>query len=353
MASPLPPDSGAGHAVPPRRETIIRGLVPGLHGRRLLLTGATGFFGLWLLRLIERLQDEGGAAEVTAVSRDPERFLARQPRYAGLPWLHWVRADVRDLAALRGQAFDLVLHAATDTSVEAGRRPLELFDTILGGARQVLELAAATPGARVLFTGSGAQYGPLPPGQPVREDAPLACASNSLASAYGEAKRAQETLAVAHAARSGLEVVFTRCFAFSGPGLPLDAHFAIGNFVRDALRAEAIVLKSSGEAVRSYLDGEDLAVWLLHLLLHGQSGQAYNVGSDQAVSIAGLAREVGARLAPHKPVRILGQPDGGQRLYYVPDIGRARALGLDVWIPLEQSIDRMGRWAGEENGQNA
>ena len=335
-----------------RREAVVQALVCGLQGKRLLLTGATGFFGLHLLHLLGRIQAEGGAAEVTAVSRDPACFLRRRPCLHGLPWLQWVAADVRDLGVLQGCRFDLVLHAATDTSADAGRRPVELFDTILEGGRQVLRLAGRQAGARVLFTGSGAQYGSLPAGQPVNEDSLLACTSNSSASAYGEAKRAQETLATIHAAQSGIEVVLTRCFAFSGPGLPLDAHFAIGNFVRDALRADAIILSSSGESVRSYLDGQDLAVWLLHLLLHGQSGQAYNVGSDQALSIAELARRVGARLAPHKPVRILGQPGDGAQSYYVPDTGKARRLGLDAWTSLDQSIDRMGRWA-EEGGLNA
>lgn len=316
-----------------------------LSGKHLLLTGATGFFGQWLLALLAVLNREGVGVEVTAVSRAPQRFLVDQPEYADCPWLHWLAGDIRDLQCVPRRSVDLILHAATDTSAAAHARPLELFDSIVGGARRVLDLAERDAAGRVLLTGSGAQYGPLSVGDLVTEDYLGACPSHSAGSVYGEAKRAQEVLGSIYAKSHGVDVILTRCFAFSGPGLPLDAHFAIGNFVRDALCAGEIVLQSSGQALRSYLYGADLAGWLLKLLVHGDSGRAYNVGSDQGVSIAELAHRVAARVAPDKPVRILGQADCTGRSFYVPDISRARRLGLDVWTPLDASIDRMAEWA--------
>ena len=125
----------------------------------------------------------------------------------------------------------------------------------------------------------------------------------------------------------------------------MDGHFAIGNFVGDALYGDEIVINSSGQASRSYLHGADLAVWLLTLLTRGESGVAYNVGSDEAISIADLAKRVVARIAPHKPVKILGQSNDAGRSFYVPDISRAKGLGLDVWTSLNASIDSMADWA--------
>lgn len=327
-----------------QRLPMLPELVEGYRGRHLLLTGGTGFFGLWLLALVEELNRRGAGVELTVVSRNPARFLARQPHYRTSAWLRWLTSDIRQLHEFSGRPIDLILHAAADTSATAHARPLELFDTIVEGARQVFELARRD-GARVLLTGSGAQYGRLPDGSGVSECFYGACVSNSASSAYAEAKRAQETLGAIYAQEHGIDVILTRCFAFSGPGLVLDAHFAIGNFVRDALCAEAIVLNSSGEAMRSYLHGGDMAVWLLTLLLKGDSGRAYNVGSDDALSVADLARRVVAKLAPGKPLRIQGQPEGPGRSFYVPDIARARGLGLDVWTSLDESIDSMAAWA--------
>jgi nucleoside-diphosphate-sugar epimerase len=323
------------------------GLHEALAGRHLLLTGGTGFFGLWLLALLHRLNQQGVGIEVTVVSRNPTRFLGNHPHYRDYTWLRWLAGDVRELQEIPGRPADLILHAAADTSAAAHATPLEIFDTILGGARRVFDLAVRSKAQRVLLTGSGAQYGTLTAGEAVPESYLGACVSNSTTSAYGEAKRAQETLAAIYAQDHGLEAVMARCFAFAGPGLPLDGHFAIGNFVRDALRADAIVLNSAGEAVRSYLHGADLAAWLLLLLVKGHAGEAYNVGSDQAISVADLARRVGQRLAPRKPVRILGQAGApGGRSWYVPNIGKAQSLGLNVWTDLDACIDSMAAGAG-------
>jgi len=316
-----------------------------LAGQHLLLTGCTGFFGRWLLALLASLNRQGAAIRVSVVSRNPARFLAEQPQYQDCTWLHWVVCDIRQLESVPGPSVDLILHGAADTSAAAHAEPLELFSSIIGGAQRVLELAVRSGTRRVLFTGSGAQYGRLPLDHPVSESFNGACVSASSASAYGEAKRAQETLGAIYAKKYGIDVILTRCFAFAGPGLPLSGHFAIGNFVRDALNADSIVLNSLGEAMRSYLHGADLAAWLLTLLTRGESGQAYNVGSDQAVSIAELARLVAAQIAPHKPVLIRGQGGGSERSYYVPDITRAKELGLDVWTSLDESIHSMAEWA--------
>lgn len=322
-------------------------MLDGLRGKHVLITGSTGFFGKWLLALIKLLNQEGACIEVSAVSRAPQRFLNTYPEYVGVDWLSWIEADVRSLERIvLIRPLDLVLHAATETLGGAHADPLNLFDTILQGARQALDVAVRFGAKRVLFTGSGAQYGGIKVDHPVRESAVGACNSALATSAYAEAKRAQETLAALYSARHGVEVVLTRCFAFSGPGLALDEHFAIGNFVRDALWRDELVLQSSGQAVRSYLHGADLAVWLLALLIDGEAGAAYNVGSDHALTIAQLAHRVVECVAPHKSVKILGQHNLGQaRSYYVPNVQKARALGLDIWTSLDESIVSMARWA--------
>lgn len=322
-----------------------------LAGAHLLLTGGTGFFGRWILALLCELNGQGAAITVTITSRNPSRFLAANPEYRECGWVNWFTGDIRDLVDLPGRAPDLILHAAADTSAAANAHPLELFNTLVDGARRVFDLAARNPSSRMLITGSGAQYGSLPFSAGVCETYSGACASNATASAYAEGKRAQETLGALYAQCYGIKVVMARCFAFAGPGLPLNGHFAIGNFVRDALYGDEILLNSSGQAMRSYLYGADLAVWLMTLLVRGEPGVAYNVGSDDAISIADLARRVVARIAPQKPVTVLGRSDDAGRSFYVPDINRARGLGLDVWTSLDVSIDRMADWArGLDNG---
>jgi UDP-glucuronate decarboxylase len=124
-----------------------------------------------------------------------------------------------------------------------------------------------------------------------------------------------------------------RCFAFVGPDLLLNVHFAIGNFIRDTLTADAITVSGDGTPLRTYLDQTDLAHWLFTLLERGRSGEAYNVGSDEVI----LVRDI---LAPEEAVHIVGQPDhGAARNRYVSEISKAQQqLGLSVTVPLAEAI---------------
>jgi nucleoside-diphosphate-sugar epimerase len=329
------------------RIPIMESLARGFSGKHLLLTGGTGFFGKWLLALLSSLERQGVDIFVTVVSRNPERFLSIHPEYRQCSWLHWHVCDIRDLPPLNDKPIDLVLHAATDTSLSAHAHPLTLFDTVIQGTRHVLDVAVRHGAQRILVTGSGAQYGALYSGQAATEDSQSACDCTQVGSAYAEAKRAQELLAVIYAQALSIEPVLTRCFTFAGPGLPPDAHFAFGNFIRDALYRDSVIINSRGLAVRSYLHGADLAAWLLFLLLHGKAGEAYNVGSDAEISIAGLARCILARLAPGKELFFLEEA-AAKDSYYVPNIDKARALGLGVWSSLDESIDDMARWLKDQ-----
>jgi dTDP-glucose 4,6-dehydratase len=153
-------------------------------------------------------------------------------------------------------------------------------------------------------------------------------------------------MTVLHAQQAGMECVIARCFAFVGPHLPLDRHFAIGNFIRDAMRGSPIRIGGDGTPMRSYLYASDLAAWLWTLLFRAPSGEAYNVGSDEAVSIADLARAVVEALGVSSEVQ-LGREviPGMPRAQYVPDTAKAREqLGLCVSVDLRDAIRYTAEW---------
>jgi nucleoside-diphosphate-sugar epimerase len=317
-------------------------------GKTLLVSGATGFFGMWMLAYFHWLHETRHMSfRVFAISRDPARFQQKHPWIAGAAWLHWITGDIQDFA-FPDEPVDYVIHAATDTSAAAGRSPKILLNSIIGGTERILACAKACGASRVLLVSSGGAYG----GQPVDvprlvETSRTAGATTDIGTAYGEGKRVMELLGAIHAHESACEVVAARCFAFVGAGLPLDGHFAIGNFIRDALTQERIVIRGDGKGVRTYLYAADLAIWLMQLLLKGGNREIYNVGSDAETTIADLARLVVATLAPEKTVVVEGaasSPGAGNR--YVPSIDRAREqLGLDAWTPLSLAIRQTALWA--------
>jgi dTDP-glucose 4,6-dehydratase len=266
--------------------------------------------------------------------------------------LTWHRGDVNVLTDAPAASLTHVLHLAAETDARLyDANPVAEVMTSVEGSRRIAQIARASAAARVLFASSGAVYGPQPTDMDcLAEDVRLAPEPTSTlaAHAYGQGKRMAETLLCLEASRTGspFSVSLARGFAFSGAHLALDRHFAIGNFVRDAHAGGPVVVGGDGTPLRSYLDGADLARWLLVLLVRGGAQRAYNVGSDDVVSIASLAEEAAAFTGVPVVVRG-GPPPAGPPSRYVPSIERARSeLGLEVSVPRRESLARMFRALG-------
>lgn len=306
---------------------------------KLLLTGGTGFFGKALLR---HWQAASAAPHVTVLSRDPAGFLAQHPEFAGLPWLRFHAGDILDPASLPAAAsFTHLLHAAADSTYGPRLSPLQRYTQIVDGTRHLLDYAIAHGIPRFLLASSGGVYGAQPQDMVhMPEDYHGTPDPLNAQNAYSVAKRCAEHLCALYAQQHGIQTVVARCFAFVGRDLPLDVHFAIGNFIRDALTQPHITVNGDGSPIRSYMDQRDLAHWLEALLREGRAGQAYNVGSDVALTIAELAHQVRDLLAPSKPVHIVGTTDTGSfRNRYVPSIAKARSeLGLDLRYTLQDAV---------------
>ncbi len=320
-------------------------------GRRVFISGGTGFFGAWLLESLAYCNRKLNARILaTVLSRDPEGFARRMPHVAGEACLRLIKGDVRDFAFPEGQ-FEYVIHAAATTSAEVADRPMERLSTLVDGTRRMLEMAKAGRASSFLYVSSGAVYGPQPAGmRGTPEDYRGGPDWLDPESAYAEGKRLGEQMCAIAAREAETTFTIARCFAFAGPHLPLDKHFAIGNFVRDALAGRNIAVGGDGTPMRSYLYGADLAIWLWTMLLgeaaHGERLRVYNVGSGEAVSIRELAQRVVDEIDPSLKVEVAREPlAGAPRMQYVPDVGKAeRELGLRPLIALGEAIRRMAAW---------
>lgn len=318
-------------------------LLMGFAGASVLITGATGWFGIWLLDLLCMADDAFDLGiRIVAVSRDPSRFLDRFRGFVEERRVTWIKADVRNLPS-RAAGFSHIIHAAADTGTTAEPDALlQLFETIVEGTRRVIGAAGAECKGLLLLS-SGAIYGPARSDM-MRfiESEPAGPDPASARNAYAEGKRAAEQLGAIAASR-GVPVRIARCFAFVGPHMPFNKHFAIGNFIADAVLGRQIRIKGDGRPQRSYLYMTDLMRALLVILSRGAVGTAYNVGSEVIVTIEQLAHCVD-RVVGGRGVVIEGaKADPVDR--YVPDTTRLRAvLGCDPEVPLEAAISRTAAW---------
>ena len=317
-------------------------------GKSFFITGGTGFFGMWLMESFAHINDQLALGmQATILTRDPAAFARKAPHLANRADLQFIQGDIRSFPFPEGQ-FDYIIHAATEASAKLNEEaPHEMLDAIVAGTRRVLDFAAQCGVKKLLLTSSGAVYGKQPSDiTHISEDYLGAPDPLLPGSAYGEGKRLAEHMCCVHARHHGYEAKIARGFAFVGPHFPLDAHFAIGNFIRDAMQGTPIQINGDGTPMRSYLYASDLAVWLWTILFKAPHARAYNVGSDEDKNFTELATTVSSLLGGSHSISIAQKADLSRSISrYVPCIGRARnELRLTTNISLGDAIGRTVAW---------
>ena len=316
---------------------------------RLFITGGTGIIGSLLLETLQWANARYSlGAQAVILTRDPEGYARKNPGLANSATVQLHTGDIRNFPFPEGR-FTHVIHAATP--VVQSCDALDLADIIVAGTRRALEFARMKGARRFLLTSSGAVYGRPPANVAhLREDDAFGPDPTVPRSVYGESKRYAEMLCALYASTHGIQASIARCFAIVGPYLPLDAHFAIGNFIRDALVGGPLKLSGDGTPFRSYLYGSDLSAWLWTLLVKAPGGRAYNVGSEEAYSILDVARVTARTLAPKAHIEIASEPVAGAAPeHYIPSTERAQTeLGLRQTVGLVESIRRTARWYSAE-----
>jgi dTDP-glucose 4,6-dehydratase len=315
-----------------------------LRGERIFVTGGTGFVGTWLMEAFVAANREHRLdAEVVLLTRDPRRVAERTPELFADPALRYIAGDATSFAEPDGR-FAFVIHAATEKPFVAdAARPTSVLEPDFVATRRVLDFARSHGTRKLLFTSSGAVYGRQPPTLTHTPESYMGAPDTmDPRSAYGESKRQSELASVTYATTADFAVTIARLFAFVGPYLALDEGFAVGNFINDVMHERPIAIGGDGTPYRSYLYAADLAIWCWTILLRGQGGRAYNVGSDDGLSIRALADRVASCLAPGTEIRVASDPaPGAPPARYVPNVERARSeLALDVWTPLDEGIRR-------------
>ncbi|MGH7529942.1 MAG: GDP-mannose 4,6-dehydratase [Gemmatimonadales bacterium] len=282
---------------------------------KVLVTGADGFVGRWLVR---RLLDDGREVFAAVRPGEPPRSSAGALTAEEHARVRWLPLEVTDEESVRrcvDLPYDAVVHlAAVASGATALRDPGAAWTVNAAGtARVVHVLAEARRRDRadpvVLVVSTGEVYG-RGHSSPRREtDAVAPC------SPYAASKLGAETAALEAWRRAGLRVVIARAFAHTGPGQ--DPGFVVPAFaqrLRFARQIGAPVVKVGNlEPVRDLLHVRDVVDAYVRLLGHGTAGEVYNVASGEGVSLGDvlvrLAALLGMRPIPEADPDLLRPAD--------------------------------------------
>ena len=312
----------------------------------ILFIGGTGFFGKAFLNYI-KLNNPNYINSVTIVGRSAERFLNKNKEFTDIRNVNYIYGDIlKDISYLSKFNFTHVIHAAADSTSVTELSDTQRYEQIVEGTKNVLNLVRDYfPMSKLLFVSSGGVYGKMLPNKKSFSETDV-LESDILDSSniYAISKREAEHLCLNYHDKYNLNISIARCFCFSGIHLPLDVHFAIGNFVNDVNNNNNIIIKGDGESVRSYLDQDDLIEWFIEILKNDSfKNTIYNIGSEDSISIKDLAMLVKKLSNKKIDVKILNESNNNLRkTVYVPDCKKVRKkFNLVQKVSLSESIAKM------------
>lgn len=306
----------------------------------LLLIGGTGFFGKSFLDSFQRGDlSAWGVDKVIAMSRSADQLRQIAPQLLDHR-VELLNADIGTVNSL--PEADYVLHAAASTDARNYlSRPDSEKKNIQAGVLNYCSLASKFhKNSKVVYVSSGAVYGVQPEQiEYLSEDAPAVSLEDMPEHKrdYAMAKRDAEEAIFRLSQEHEISASIARCFAFVGPWLPRDQHFAIGNFLEDGLQGRPIQVKATYPVYRSYMHADDLVTWLMTIAANTDTQcEAFNVGSDKAVDMGELARMVGKKLN----VKAMVPPQSKTSFdRYIPSVQKAKSkLGLDLKLDLSTAI---------------
>jgi dTDP-glucose 4,6-dehydratase len=313
-----------------------------IKNKTIFITGGTGFFGIWLvMSFIFINQTLKLNSKIIILTRNKSIFIDKYNWLNEYSEISFLEGDITSFDYIE-EDVDCIIHAATEASVKLNiEKPINMFETVVNGTKRILDFARLKNVSSFLLTSSGAVYGNQPSNiENISEEYVGAPNVSDSASVYGEGKRMAEVLCAVYHKHYALPVKIARCYAFIGPFLPLDSHFAAGNFIGNKIRGEDIIIKGDGTPLRSYMYSADLIIWLWTILFKGKNNDPYNVGSNQSISIYQLAKLISIENNSKKSNVIIKSPLSNKPvLRYVPNINKAHnELNLKIYTDIENSI---------------
>ena len=323
-----------------------------LKNANILLTGGTGFFGVWLLSVFKYLNEQSKfQGEIYLITRDEASFFNANPALKNCDFIRIIQGDIKTVNLGEIQP-DHLIHLASTSASETFNdiAQIEKINTLYLGTKNILEQCGAGL-KKVLFSSSGAAYGDTSSTVKISEETPSTLMSNDEKYALCMGKIVAEFQIDFYSKRFGYDYSIARCFSFAGEFMPLSMHYAFGNFIGDALKRQDIVISGSGTALRSYMYIGDAILWFVALLTDPKN-EIFNVGSDCEVSIRELANLIGAKSGCSVSLKRTKNNEGNfVRSAYVPCLKKIKKSYPDLkcWTGLPQIVDRMLMYQIDDN----
>jgi len=311
-----------------------------INRKNILLTGGTGFLGSAFLQYTLNLNTSWKIFVISSGRTIFEKYTD--------PNITYIKHDLIENefpSELKGIKIDTLVHLATSSTIGPSFDEYTIFNRIQKVDTSILDIAIKTECKNIIWASSGAVYGEADGEAPFSERNHMKLSFLPTENAYRIGKIQSEFIVSKFSEIYMTNLTILRLFSFSGANLPINAHFALGNFVADAINRQKIIINGTGEAVRSYLDQRDFAKILFEIIKSEKNLGIINVGSPTPVSIADLAKIVSAQYFKITGINteiVKMMKSDESKNYYVPDTRKlTQKVNAGNFIPLEKSITDM------------
>ena len=304
----------------------------------ILITGGTGFIGSWIVAVLNKMSDDKIIEnEIYILTSDKVKaqHLFNKLRFKNIV-IYTLEELQNQVLNKTVKGFGYVFHCATSTKYATNDEKND-FDRTLDFTIKILKiikLSSSVPS--FVNLSSGAVYeSPLNYFRFPEKNSPLS--NDSSLTLYGKLKLKLEQLVISADTEGIVKGSNPRLFTFFGYGLPLDSHFAIGNFVQSAAKVNKIEITGSIQTVRSYLYITDLVTQLFSLLTR-PTLNTLHIGSAVPITIGELANKVSAHF---NNCPIVASNKDAQPNYYVPEVeNTVKYLGVSERVSLDTGLKR-------------
>ena len=328
-----------------------------LNGKSLMLSGATGLIGSFLIDVImKKNRTDGLGCKIYALGRNRDKAAARFPEYMENPYFAFIPYDVKesftrdDLGTI-----DYILHLASNTHpMQYSTDPIGTITTNIIGLQNMLDFAVAHNVTRFAFASSNEIYGENRGDVELFDEGYCGYINcNTMRAGYPESKRCGEALCQAYISQKGLDVVIPRFTRSYGPTMLMSDTKAISQFIKKGIAGEDIILKSAGTQYYSYTYVADAVGGLLTILLCGKCGEAYNIAEEHSDI---MLKDLAAIIAGINGKKVVFEiPDAVEAAGY-STATKARLNGEKLaelgWKPLyniQQGLERTRQVLSENN----
>jgi CDP-glucose 4,6-dehydratase len=313
--------------------------------RTVLVTGATGLLGGWIVKALVELR-----ADVVCLVRDwvPQSEMVRG---GAVDRVKVARGDVRDQTTLERvlNEFEIntVLHLAAQTIVgTANRNPVSTFETNVAGTWALLEGARRCGTVKqIVLASSDKAYGDQPD-LPYTEDMPLQGRH-----IYDASKSCADLVAQTFAHVYGVPVAITRCGNFYGGG-DLNWNRIVPGTIRSILRGTRPVIRSDGSFIRDYIYAEDAVQAYLFLAEKLASspdlrGEAFNFSNETQITVRDLVRKISAMMGSSLEPDIRNEASNEIKHQYLSAEKARKVLSWTPQFTIDTGLERTIAWYRE------